>query len=289
MSEKPPILDVESVRPLIERALDEDVGAGDVTTDTIVPAAARVSGRLVARAEGVVAGLPVAAAVFTALDAEVRLTPDVAEGARVAAGAVLARVEGPARPVLTGERTALNFLQRLSGIATRARRYADEIAGTSARIYDTRKTTPGWRILEKYAVRCGGAQNHRVGLFDQILIKDNHVALRPDLDMAGLVRLARSAAPAGMLIEVEVDTLGQLLAVLPARPDIILLDNMTPTMVAECVRAVRQAGVGYRPELEASGGITLENVRAFALAGVDRISIGAITHSAPSLDISLDL
>jgi nicotinate-nucleotide pyrophosphorylase (carboxylating) len=282
-------LDIAPVSDDIRRALDEDLGAGDLSSAAVVPETARVRARLVARAPGVLAGLPVFAEVLRLTDPDIRFEARLEDGRDLSPGDLVAEIDGPARAVLAAERTALNFLQRLSGIATLTRRYVDEIRGTGADIYDTRKTTPGWRALEKYAVRVGGGRNHRFGLFDQILIKDNHLALRPDLPLDEIVRRARESAPPGVLIEIEVDTLQQLLDVLPGRPDIILVDNMSPATIAQCVNTVRQSGVGDPcPQLEASGGITIENVRAYALAGVDRISVGALTHSAPALDLGLD-
>ncbi len=256
--------------------LAEDVGDGDVTTLAVVEEDAACEARLMLKEPGIVCGLEPAAAVFEALGA--RLEPLAGEGDLVEPGPV-ARVEGPARAVLTGERLALNLVGRLSGIATLTRRYVDAVAGTGAIILDTRKTTPGLRGLEKHAVRCGGGQNHRFGLDDGILIKDNHLRL------AGSIRTAVERAKAtGLPVEVECDTLGQVREALDAGADTILLDNMAP---AELLEAVALAG--GRALLEASGGVTLETVRAIAESGVDFVSVGALTHSPRSLDVSVEI
>ncbi|NUQ64248.1 MAG: carboxylating nicotinate-nucleotide diphosphorylase, partial [Pirellulales bacterium] len=241
------------------------------------------------------------ASAAAAVDSGLRWTPAAEDGQAVAAGAAVARIEGPARALLTAERLVLNLLGRMSGIATLTREYVNAVSGTKARIYDTRKTTPGWRRLEKYAVRCGGGRNHRTGLFDAVLIKDNHLALGVDPALGIPVRftpaeavvrarrfLAESAAMSQgtPIVEVEVDTLEQLDEVLQAGPDIVLLDNMSPAMLAEAV--LRRDRAGSAAELEASGGVNLVTVRQIALSGVDRISVGALTHSAVSLDVGLD-
>jgi len=261
-------------------ALAEDVGEGDVTTDATVDAAATGTADLVVKEDGVVCGLDVAEAVFRAVDPELRFERLVDEGAVVVAGTAVVRVIGPERAILTGERTALNFLARLSGVATLTRRYVDAVEGTGAAILDTRKTTPGLRALEKHAVACGGGRNHRFGLDDGVLVKDNH--LRAAGSVANAVERLRVAA--SLPIEVECDTLVQVEEALAAGADAILLDNMTPDLLRDAV-----ALVDGRARLEASGGVTLENVRAVAETGVDEISIGALTHSARSLDVSLEL
>jgi nicotinate-nucleotide pyrophosphorylase (carboxylating) len=260
----------------VDRWLAEDVGDGDLTSLAVIDEDAACTARLLVNEPGVVCGLPVAAEVFARLGAT--LEPLAADGDRVEPGEV-ARVEGPARAVLTGERLALNVIGRLSGIATATRRYVDAVAGTGATILDTRKTTPGLRALEKEAVRCGGGTNHRLGLHDGILIKDNH--LRVAGSLAGAVE---RAAAAGVPVEVECDTLGQVREALAAGAGRILLDNMTRAELREAV-----ALVDGRAALEASGGITLDNVRAVAETGVDFISVGALTHSARSLDVSLEV
>lgn len=284
MSELEP-LPRESYESLVRAALAEDLGdAGDLTSRAIFSDDATATAHVVARAAGVVAGLDVALSAFHLLDGSVaveseRLTRD---GVEVAAGARLARVAGPVVALLGAERTALNLLGHLSGIATATRELVRRVEGTRARITDTRKTTPGLRALEKYAVRCGGGINHRLGLHDAVLIKDNHIAAATGVGEA--VRRARAHVGAGIDVEVEVDTLEQLDEALAAGAEIVLLDNMPP---AELRRAVtRTAG---RALLEASGGITSDTVREIAETGVDRISVGWITHSAPALDVALDL
>jgi nicotinate-nucleotide pyrophosphorylase (carboxylating) len=270
---------------LVARALAEDVGAGDVTTLACVPATAQARACLVARTPLTVAGLPLAVAAFHALDPHLDLDLRVPDGAAVPAGDPLLEVSGPARPILTAERVALNFLQRLSGIATLAARFVAAVAGTRARILDTRKTTPGWRALEKYAVACGGGVNHRFGLADLVLIKDNHLAAlageRPN-PVAAAVARARAARPY-LKVEVEADTLEQVRQAVDAGADIILLDNLPPARLREAA-----ALVAGRALLEASGGVTLATVREVAETGVDFISVGALTHSAPAADLGLD-
>lgn len=270
---------------LVESFLAEDLGRGDVTTEAVILPGVTARGRFIARQDFVLAGLELADAVFAVLDSEVEIEAFVSDGDRVKRGDVFARVEGPADVLLTAERTALNILQHLSGIATLTRAYVDAIAGTSATIVDTRKTHPGLRALEKYAVVVGGGRNHRFGLDDGILIKDNHISLAGGVKIA--VERARRYGGYLLKVEVEVSTLADVKEALEARPDAILLDNMTPEMVREAVSLVRQVA----PEivLEASGGITLENVREYAEAGVDFISVGALTHSAPAADISLKI
>ncbi|MBX6341097.1 MAG: carboxylating nicotinate-nucleotide diphosphorylase [Thermomicrobiaceae bacterium] len=275
----------ETTRQLIRLALEEDVGGGDITTQATVPPETRAVGRFLAKAPGVLSGLAVAAAVFAEVDPAVAFRPLARDGDPLVPGAVFAEVAGPARSVLTAERVALNFLQRLSGVATLTARYVEAVRGTRARIIDTRKTTPGMRLLEKAAVRHGGGHNHRVGLSDGILIKDNHLAAIGGPDrIARAVAAARAGAPHTLRVEVEVTSLDELDQALAAGADVVLLDNMSVEEMAEAVR--RAAG---RALLEASGGITLETVRAVAETGVDLISVGALTHSAPALDISLEL
>jgi nicotinate-nucleotide pyrophosphorylase (carboxylating) len=272
---------------LIELALAEDLGAtGDRTTLALIPPDSIATAAFVARSGGVIAGLPVARLVLDAVSRDLRLAIQVVDGAKVDAKTTIATVTGPQRAILVAERTALNFLQRLSGIATQSRRFVDAIAGLPATILDTRKTTPGWRLLEKYAVRTGGAANHRIGLSDAILIKDNHVA-----GVGGDVRLAVEKARAhpgnaGLPVQIEVDSLAQLDRVLPAKPEIVLLDNMPPETMREAVRRRNAASPGTL--LEASGGVNLATVRGIAETGVDRISVGALTHSVAALDIALD-
>lgn len=270
------------VQPIVRAALAEDLGrAGDVTAQACVPEAAELSVVFAARRGGVVAGLSCARLAMAELDPALAFEPHVRDGDVVPAGAVLGAVQGKARAILSGERTALNLLGRLCGIATLTQDYVDAVAGTGARITDTRKTTPGLRALEKYAVRCGGGVNHRFGLDDAILIKDNHVAACGSVGEA--VRRAKAYAGHLMKVEVEVDNLVQFHEALAADPDVVMLDNFSLADMAEAVRL----GKG-RVVLEASGGVTLETVRAIAETGVDVISVGALTHSAKVLDIGLD-
>jgi nicotinate-nucleotide pyrophosphorylase (carboxylating) len=276
---------------LIDLALAEDLlpAMVDVTSRLTIPETASGSARFVARASGVLAGEPVLRLLSERFGLKVGPEPTLLDGDRLEPGSVIARVEGPMRGLLAMERTALNFLQRLSGVATMTARFVAEVAGTKAVILDTRKTTPGWRALEKYAVRSGGGTNHRAGLYDAVLIKDNHLAwLAEGGDPIGrAVGLARAGAPEGTkFIMVEVDTLEQLDRALQVGPDIILVDNLGPEKLTEAVRRRDARAPGIL--LEASGGVTLATVGALARSGVDRISVGALTHSAPALDIGLD-
>ena len=280
--EPPP---ADAVADVVRRALAEDRAREDATTAATVAPDLIAHARLIAREEGVACGLDVAARVFAALDGRVVLRARVAEGERFAAGAALADVHGPARAILSGERTALNLAQRLSGIATLTRRYADAVAGSGCAILDTRKTTPGLRDLEKYAVRCGGGRNHRRDLAAMAMIKDNHreAIARQGGDLAGAVAAIRARTP-GVPVEIEIDALDQLAEALAACPDWILLDNMSAAELREAVAAT--AG---RARLEASGGVTLARAAEVAATGVDALSAGALTHSAPALDLSLDI
>jgi nicotinate-nucleotide pyrophosphorylase (carboxylating) len=264
----------------IRTALAEDVGTGDATTNSIVPAEATMRGQIIAKQEGVVAGLDVTQAVYLMGDAQVDFRPQVEEGVRVTNRQVLALVSGQARSLLTAERTALNLLGRMSGIATLTRAFVDAVAGTKAVILDTRKTAPGLRLVDKLAVRRGGGQNHRTGLYDMVLIKDNHIDFAGSITTA--VTRARAGA-AGLVIEVEARTLDNVHEALGCGVDRILLDNMALDGMADAVRLT----VG-RAKLEASGNVTLENVRKIAETGVDFISVGALTHSARVLDVSFD-
>lgn len=276
-------------RQLVAWALEEDLGtAGDVTSLATIPADAQGRGVLIGRADGVLAGLPVVREVVARLDPRLQLQLEATDGQRVGPGTRLAVLAGLQRSLLAAERTALNFLQRLSGVATQTRRYVDAVAGLPVQILDTRKTTPGWRLLEKYAVRCGGGHNHRIGLFDAVLIKDNHLwALGGEPAAVGkAVRAARDQVGRSVIVEVEVETFEQLDAALAEKPDIVLLDNMSLEMMREADR--RRRAAAPEVQLEASGGITLQTVRAIAETGVDRISVGALTHSAPALDMALD-
>jgi nicotinate-nucleotide pyrophosphorylase (carboxylating) len=279
---------------LIALALTEDLGeVGDITSSATISSDARGAARLVARSAGVLAGLPVVERLAADFELTKHWEPNRADGDSIECGSLIARIAGPMRSLLAWERTALNFVQRLSGIATLTARYVSAVAGTAAAIYDTRKTTPGWRVLEKYAVRCGGGFNHRFGLYDAVLIKDNHLAWLQTTagpsardPMAVAIAAARANTPRGTTIEIEVDSLEQLDRALGCAPDIILVDNFGPELVAEAVR--RRNALAPSIQLEASGGINLTTVSRMAQTGVDRISVGALTHSAPALDIGLD-
>jgi nicotinate-nucleotide pyrophosphorylase (carboxylating) len=274
------LLDLDALSPMLRAALAEDVGPGDVTSALLVPGEARASARIRAKAEGVVAGVEVASAVFriAAGEAPVAIETAVRDGGRVRPGDAVLSAEGPARALLAAERTALNFLIRLSGIATLTSRFVAAVAGTGARILDTRKTTPGLRVLERFAVRVGGGHNHRFALYDAVLVKENHLAFRGDLASA----LARR--PPGMPAIVEAENMAEFRAAVAAGADVVMLDEWTP----DDVRAARrERGKSPRPLLEVSGGINLGNIRAYAEAGAERISIGALTHSAPALDLSM--
>lgn len=293
-------------RRLLALAVPEDLGdvagggpRGDATTLALVPPEVVGCTAIVARQAGVLAGMPAIEPTLHAIDPALKFRALARDGDLLDRGSEAGRIEGPASSILQAERLVLNLLGRLSGIATLARRYVDAVAGTGARIYDTRKTTPGWRRLEKYAARCGGGRNHREALFAAVLIKDNHLALGAQAAESGAgyspveaVRRAREwlqakyGSAADWIVEVEVDTLEQLAAVLPAAPDIVLLDNMPPSTLREAV-ALRNR-LAENVELEASGGVDLATVRAIAETGVERISVGALTHSAPSLDLGLD-
>lgn len=275
-------LNVQLVDEILRRALAEDVGTGDITTLLTVPEGIEAHGEFVATQAGVLAGIPIAERVFHHVDARIRLEPLVKEGQYFSANTLLAEVRGEARGILTAERVALNFLQRLSGIATFTARFVEAVKDLSVRICDTRKTTPGLRYLERYAVRVGGGYNHRFGLYDAVLIKDNHIAVCGGITQA--VGRARRALPHTMKIEVECATLQQVEEALEAGVDIILLDNMTPDQLHEAVRLAKG-----RAFIEASGGVRLDTVRQIAETGVDAISVGALTHSAPAIDIKLEM
>ncbi|MDQ2931481.1 MAG: carboxylating nicotinate-nucleotide diphosphorylase [Gemmatimonadota bacterium] len=267
---------------LVRAALEEDRAFDDVTTLSVVPSLAMASALMVARSAGVIAGLPLAIAAFELLAADTECRARVHDGAHVAESTPVLELSGSARALLSAERVALNFVQRLSGVATLTARYVSAVRGTHAKILDTRKTTPGFRALEKYAVRCGGGTNHRADLAAAVLIKDNHLATLGG-DIALAVRRAQSEAPAGIQVEVECDHRDQVARAVAAGADVILLDNMTPAEMRVCVDLVHGAAI-----VEASGGITLATVRAVAESGVDWISVGALTHSVPALDLALD-
>jgi nicotinate-nucleotide pyrophosphorylase (carboxylating) len=275
-----------NARTLIDLALAEDIGSGDVTSRYFVPEDRMARAFIVARTEGVISGAEVAQAVFRAVDASLGIAILVPDGSRVSAGAMVLRVEGPARSILTAERTALNFLQRLSGVATLTRRYVDAISGTGAAILDTRKTTPGYRMLEKAAVVHGGGTNHRIGLVDRAMVKDNHLVAENSLSIlqAAIVKLKTDRPE--VEVELEADRLEQVEAFLGLDGvDYLLLDNMS---LEDLRAAVAMRNGRTIPRLEASGGVNLETVRGIAETGVDFISVGALTHSAPSLDLGLD-
>ncbi len=291
----------EDCRQIVRLAIREDLDRlFDWTTLALVPSGTQAEAAIVTRQSGVACGLQAAELAISEMDVTMQLVPNVNDGDRIQAQQALATLTGPARSLLTAERILLNLIGRLSGIATLARQYVDAVQDTKARIYDTRKTTPGWRRLEKYAVHCGGARNHRTGLFDAILIKDNHLALAAQtqgtghLTIAEAVRracefvdtMAASQRGVPLLIEVEVDTFEQLSEVLAEKPDIVLLDNMSVELLRRCVTL--RDGVAPGVELEASGGVNLSTIAAIAASGVDRISVGALTHSAKTLDLGLD-
>ncbi len=273
------------LQQLVEMALDEDLGRGDLTSDYFIPAQIQARGDFVARQAGVLAGIEVAAAVYAAVSPQVSFENLLVDGALLERGTKLARVSGPARMLLRGERVALNFMQRLSGVASLTARYVVATYGTAARIVDTRKTTPGLRDLEKYAVRAGGGFNHRRDLSDGVMLKDNHVEAltAAGFNLTDAIKAARQTLPHLIKIEVEVDRLDQIAAALDGGADVILLDNMNPDQLRQAV-----AMIGNRALTEASGGVNLDTVRAIAQSGVNLISVGALTHSAPALDIGLD-
>jgi nicotinate-nucleotide pyrophosphorylase (carboxylating) len=274
---------LRDLKSQVATALREDVGNGDVTAE-LVPPTQKVRGRVITREEAVLCGRPWVEETFRQLDPDVRLTWHAADGDRITADSVIFEIAGPARAVLTGERTALNFMQLLSATATAAHRYVDAVAGTGCVILDTRKTLPGLRTAQKYAVRCGGAQNHRIGLYDMVLIKENHIAAAGSL--SGAITAARRTAPT-LPVEVEVESLAEFAAALAARPDIIMLDEFSQPDMSEAVAINRTSG---RPvKIEASGSVTLETVRAIAATGVDYISVGGITKHVRAVDLSMRL
>ncbi len=292
-------LDLEKIRDIVQLAIKEDIGDGDITSKIFIPDGSESEGMLVAKEAGIVAGLPVAGYVLSQIDENLIFTSNIEDGSMARKGTILGSVKGLTLSLLSAERMVLNFLQRLSGIATYTNMFAERIKGYRTQIMDTRKTAPGWRYLEKYAVRAGGGINHRMGLYDQILIKDNHLKAmgteKENDTISMLVKKAREQIKNGTLIEVEVEDLCQIREVMDAGVDIILFDNMEPSKIREAVEMVkefensRDAGNGRAILTEASGNITIENVEEYADAGVDRISVGAITHSVRVLDISFDI
>lgn len=283
----PPSLDAPAYHNLLRSFLAEDIGTGDITTETTVSATQRARGEVIAKAPLVLAGMELFVEVFRLLDSTTKVEIVSRDGEELTSGKILARVNASARALLTGERVALNLLQRLSGVATLTRRFVRAIEGTGAAVLDTRKTTPGLRALEKYAVLVGGGKSHRKDLGEAILIKENHIRL------AGGVSAALTAAHAARgrvaWIEIEVTNLEELRAALAHDPDVIMLDNMSPSLVCQAVGEVRKHSAPHKIRTEASGGITLDNVREFAEAGVDWISVGALTHSAPAVDLSFEI
>ncbi len=270
------------VDEIIKRSLNEDLGRGDITTDSIVPAGTQTFGHFIAKQAGVIAGITVLARTFQLLSPDIQIRLRYQDGAKVAAGELIAEVEGPARPILWGERVALNFLQRMCGIASLTSKMVEVVSKYGVWIVDTRKTTPGLRLLEKYAVRQGGGVNHRMGLDDAVLIKDNHIAVAGGIRPA--VEMVRKNVSHMVKIEVEVENENEVREAIAAKADVIMLDNMLPEKIAAMVKIINKAAL-----VEASGNVQLENLAAIAKTGVDFISVGALTHSASSLDISLDL
>ena len=291
--------DLKKIEEIVHLAINEDIGTGDITSSIFIPEGSESEGVLIAKEAGVVAGLPVAGYVLSQIDKDLIFKVNIEDGSRVEKGSVIASVKGSTLSLLSAERLVLNFLQRLSGIATATNKFAEKVKGYKAQILDTRKTTPGWRYLEKYAVKIGGGANHRMGLYDQILIKDNHLEImepeKENGNIISLVKKAREQVAKEVLIEVEVEDLCQIKEMVDAGVDIILFDNMAPSKICEAVEIVkelgnsRDAGTGRAILTEASGNIAIENVEEYAKAGVDRISVGKITHSAVALDISFDI
>jgi nicotinate-nucleotide pyrophosphorylase (carboxylating) len=282
-----PLLDASACHNLLRSFLAEDIGAGDITTESTVSATQRARGEVICKAPLVLAGIELFVEVFRVLDETVDAAILIHDGEELAAGKIPARVNASARALLTGERVALNLLQRLSGIATLTRRFVLAVEGTAAEILDTRKTTPGLRALEKYAVRVGGGKSHRRDLGEAILIKENHIRLAGGVSAA--LAAAQAARGRAKWLEIEVTNLDELTAALGHKPDVILLDNMTPSVVRQAVEIVHKVAATPKILTEASGGISLDNVREFAEAGVDWISVGALTHSAPAVDISFEI
>ena len=291
--------DFEEIQGIVQLAIKEDIGTGDITSRIFIPEGSESDGILIAKETGIIAGLPVAGYVLSQIDKDLLFTVNIEDGSRVEKGSVIARVKGSTLSLLSAERVVLNFLQRLSGIATATNKFVEKVKGCKTQILDTRKTAPGWRYLEKYAVKIGGGVNHRMGLYDQILIKDNHLKImeseKENGDIGSLVKKAREQIADEVLIEVEVEDVCQIKDVMDAGVDIILFDNMSSPKIKEAVGVVKKCenifGVetGKTILTEASGNITIENVEEYAKAGVDRISVGAITHSVRALDISMDI
>lgn len=276
------IAEKEEISALIAVALKEDIGPGDITTNSIVPSGMHSTATMTAKSDGVVAGMEIAKAVFLSLSEDISWKPLVKDGDLLKKGDILAEISGPYRALLSGERLALNFLQRMSGIATMTRAFAERVSGYGTRILDTRKTVPGLRLLDKYAVKAGGGENHRIGLYDMVLIKDNHIKVAGSITKA--VEQIRKNVPPGIKIEVETTTLEEVREALDMQADIIMLDNMSNAMMKTCVELI-----GGRAKVEASGNMNLERVQEVAATGVDYISIGALTHSVTAFDISMNI
>ena len=274
--------DIKKIASLIEIALREDIGTGDITTNALIPDSMVTTATMTAKADGVVAGMAVAEAVFRILSTQIEWNPRVQDGATIRKGDLLVEMSGPFRAMLTGERLALYFLQRMSGIATMTALFVEQVAGSGTKILDTRKTVPGLRILDKYAVKAGGGENHRIGLYDMVLIKDNHIKVAGGITKA--VTQIRSQVPADMKIEVETTSMSEVIEALEMKADIIMLDNMPNELMKECV-----AVINHRAKVEASGNMSLQRVKEVAATGVDYISIGALTHSVTALDISMNI
>ncbi|MCK9413793.1 MAG: carboxylating nicotinate-nucleotide diphosphorylase [Prolixibacteraceae bacterium] len=272
----------QHLESIIEQALNEDIGTGDITTNSLIPESMERSATMVAKANGIIAGMEVAEAVFKYLSPQIIWKPFVRDGDAVVKGTLLVEMTGSFRALLTGERLALNFLQRMSGIATMTHLFVEQVAGFGIKILDTRKTVPGLRLLDKYAVKAGGGENHRIGLYDMVLIKDNHIKVAGGIKNA--VEQIRKVIPAGMKIEVETNTLAEVQQALEMKADIIMLDNMSNEMMRTCAETIN-----HRSKVEASGNMSLERVREVAATGVDYISIGALTHSVTALDISMNI
>lgn len=283
MTNKPEIMEREYlIEKIISLAIEEDINTGDITTNALIPEESRATAEMTAKAPGIVSGLDIALRVFKYIDGTTVWTPLVKEGERVSKGDKIARIEGSYRALLTAERTALNILQRMSGIATATAIFVKELEGTNTRLLDTRKTAPGMRLLDKMAVKAGGATNHRMGLYDMALIKDNHIKVAGGITNA--VKQVRASIPAGIKIEVEVTDLNETREALAAGADIIMLDNMTNEAMAEAVKVIDR-----RAETEASGNMNVQRLKEVAATGVDYISVGALTHSVTALDISMNI
>ena len=296
-----PTLDIKNIKDIVQLAIQEDIGKGDITSEIFIPKDSKSEGIFMAKEDGIIAGLPVVKYVLSQIENNLLFTSNVEEGVKVNKGTIMANVKGSTLSILTAERLVLNFLQRLSGIATLTNRFVEKVKAYKTQIMDTRKTTPGWRYLEKYAVKVGGGTNHRAGLYDQILVKDNHIKIMEKVQKKGngifaeLVNEARKQMDDGVLIEVETEDLKHIKDLVDAGVDIIMFDNMEPSQISEAVKKVKEyerlqnATTAKTVLTETSGNITLENVEEYAKTGVDRISVGMITHSAIALDISLEI